>query len=98
MLPFRDTLLAPPKRGRATGRIIQDRRELMPYRPSTAWNNELRRVSPLPVFAPRSALIIIPKDTLKEPAVMMMVVSRSCAIANIIASMLAFVQTFTVGP
>jgi 1,4-dihydroxy-2-naphthoate octaprenyltransferase len=49
-------------------------------------------------FALRSTLtLIIPEDILEEPVMMVMVVARSSAIAGIIAGMLAFVHTFTVG-
>ena len=45
--------------------------------------------------APRSTLtLIIPEDILEEPAMMVMVVTRSSAKAGIIAGMLALVHTF----
>ena len=48
--------------------------------------------------APRSTLtLIIPEDILEEPAMTVMLVARSSAKAGIIAGMLAFVHTFTVG-
>ena len=49
-------------------------------------------------FALTSTLIIIPEDTLEEAGITVMVVTtRSSAKAGLIADMLSFVHTFTVG-